>query len=418
MKITFLGGAGEVGRAGMLIELENHRFILDYGIKVYEGGPAELPLVPHKKIDEVVISHAHLDHSGFLPMIYEYHNVPWHATSPTGPLAEMLIADAMKVQELNGFENPYSEDSFNRAMDHFNGHEYGENIRMRSGPELTFYDAGHILGAAICEFKIGKKKVVYSGDFNLTDTRMHKGASYKEDVDILITESTYSEKEHHDRKGEEEKLIKNVERALERGGCALVPAFAVGRSQEVIVILYEHFHDVDIYLDGMAVKASDIYLRYPEYIKNPKLLHDALHDAIIVKRPKQRKKAVRGGNIIISPAGMLSGGNALWYLNNLPPHSSVTLTGYCEEGTNGWMLINKGYILKDGKEKRFDYYVEQVDLSAHAGRKDLWEFIKRTNPEFIIAIHGDHCYTFADELNDAGFTAIAPRNGETIPIKL
>lgn len=413
-----LGGAAEVGRSSVLIETEEgKRFLMDYGIKVEEFGPAELPLVPHKSVHEVVISHAHLDHSGFLPMVYERSIVPWHGTPPTHALAELLIQDAMKVNKLNGFENPFTAESFKRAMEHFSPADYGETIHMRCGPKLIMHDAGHILGAAMCEFHIGKKKVLYTGDFNIGETRMHRGASFAEDIDILITESTYSKKEHPERGEEEKKLVKNVKKALGRGGSALVPVFGVGRAQEVLLIMHENLPDVPILLEGMAVKATDIYLRYPEYIKDAKSLHDAMHNAIIVKKPHQRKKATKGGAIVISPAGMLNGGNALWYLSNLPENSSVTLTGYCAEGTNGWMLLNKGSILDQGKEKKLDYYVEQVDLSAHAGRADLWKLIKKTSPELIISMHGDNCFQFVDELELEGFSAIAPRIGETIPIK-
>ncbi len=417
MKLTFLGGAAEVGRSAVLVETNGRRFMLDYGIKVYEKGPAELPLVPHKRVHEAVISHAHLDHIGFLPMLYESANLPWYGTAPTHALAGLLIKDAMKVQRLNGFENPFTEESFERAMDYFSAVNYEERIQMRCGSTLAFHDAGHILGAAMCEINLERKKLLYTGDFNTTDTRMHNGTSYNEDIDILITESTYAEREHPDRKREEKRLINNVERAIERGGCALVPAFAVGRSQEVLAILHDAFEGVDIYLDGMAIKATDIYLRYPSYLKDPEKLHNAMHDAIIVRRKNQRRRAVKqGGNIIISPAGMLSGGNALWYIDHLPQNSSITLTGYCAEGTNGWLLINKGYIMQEGKEKRFNHYIEQVDLSAHADKSDLWKLIKKTNPELIIAMHGDECFKFADDLRDEGFSAIAPRMGETIPI--
>ncbi len=417
MKLTLLGGAAEVGRSAVLIETENKRFLMDYGIKIEEFGPAELPLVPHKSVHEVVISHAHLDHIGFLPMVYEKDIVPWHATPPTNALAELLIADAMKVTKLNGFENPYTLESFKRAMENFSPVDYGETVQMKCGPKLTMHDAGHILGAAICEFEFEKKKVVYTGDFNTSETRMHTGASFAEDIDILITESTYSEKEHPNRGEEEKKLAKNAKKALDKGGMALVPVFGVGRAQEVLLIMHEYFPDVPIYLDGMAVKATDICLRYPEYIKDPKKLHDAMHDAIVVKKPNQRQKAAKGGAIVISPAGMLNGGNALWYLGNMPENSSVSLTGYCAEGTNAWMLLNKGSILDQGREKKMNCYVEQVDLSAHAGRKDLWNLIKRTTPELVVSMHGDSCFKFVDELELEGFTAIAPRIGETIPIK-
>lgn len=417
MKFTFLGGAGEVGRSGVLVETDNKRFVVDYGIKVMDLGPAELPLVPNKKINEIVISHGHLDHIGFLPMLYENNQVPWYATPPTGALAELLIEDAMKVQKLNGFENPFTKESFIRSLENFYPLDYNETFKMRCGVDLTLHDAGHILGASMCEFQIEKKKVIYTGDFNLDDCEMHNGARYDTDIDILITESTYAEKEHAPREEEVKRMVENIKYAIQRGGCALVPVFAVGRTQEVMSILLDHFDDVPIYIDGMSVKATDIYLRFPRFIKNPGKLHDAMHYVKIPKKPYHREKALKGGCIIVCPAGMLSGGWALWYLNRLPQNSSVTITGYCAEGTNGRRLMEKGTIIVEGKEIEIKHKVIKINLSAHAGRKSLFEMIKRSSPELIVCMHGDNCFTFADELRDKGFEALAPRMGETIPVK-
>ncbi|MHA1859567.1 MAG: MBL fold metallo-hydrolase [Candidatus Asgardarchaeia archaeon] len=416
MKLTFLGGAGEVGRSAVLLDSNGYRTMIDYGIKVYEKGPAQLPLVPKKGVHEILISHAHLDHIGFLPMLYAKGRPKWYGTPPTHALGELLIADAMKVQELNGFENPFTEYDFEKSMHYFEAMEYEEEFKLKNGGKASFYDAGHILGAASIIVEVEGKKILYTGDFNLTETRMHGPATFKEDVDIIITESTYAVKEHPSREAEEKRLIDHVKEALDFGGSALVPVFAVGRAQEVAVILNDAFPDERIYMDGMALKASDIYLRFPEYLKDAKTLHEALHRIKAVKRKSLRYKIVKGGSIIISPAGMLNGGNALWYLQNLPEYSTVTLTGYCAEGTNGWMLLNKGVIEKEGKLKRINLSVKQVDLSAHAGRKDLWEMIERVSPELVIVMHGDECFTFADQLNDEGFNAIAPRMGETIPV--
>ena len=211
MKFTFLGGVGEVGRSGVLVETDNKRFVVDYGIKVMDEGPAELPLVPNKKIGEIVISHGHLDHIGFLPMLYEKNQVPWYATAPTGALAELLIADAMKVQKLNGFENPYTKESFIRSLENFYPVDYNEPFKMRCGAEMILHDAGHIIGASMCEFNIEKRKIVYTGDFNFKENEMHKGAKYDTDIDVLITESTYANKEHPPRDGEIKKMIDNIE---------------------------------------------------------------------------------------------------------------------------------------------------------------------------------------------------------------
>ncbi len=417
MKFTFLGGAGEVGRSGVLIETDNKRFIMDYGIKVMDEGPAELPLVPSRRIHEIVISHGHLDHIGFLPMLYEKNQVPWYATPPNGALAELLIADAMKVHKLNGFENPYTKESFIRSLENFYPLEYNEPFQMRCGAELTLHDAGHIIGASMCEFKIEKRNVVYTGDYNLSESEMHYGAKFKKDIDILITESTYADKEHPSREGEIKKMVDNINYAINRGGTALVPVFAVGRTQEILSILVDHFKDVPIYLDGMSVKSMDIYLRFPRFIKNPGKLHDAMSYVRVPRKMYHRERAVKGGSIIVCPAGMLSGGWALWYLKKLPLNSTITITGFCAEGTNGRRLLEKGSIIVEGKEYEVKSKVIKLDFSSHAGKKEIFDMIKRTSPELIICMHGDNCFTFADNLRDIGFEAIAPRMGETIPVK-
>jgi putative mRNA 3-end processing factor len=417
MKFTFLGGAGEVGRSGVLVETNSKRFMVDYGIKVMDEGPAELPLVPSKKIQEIVISHGHLDHIGFLPMLYENNQIPWYATPPTGALAELLIEDAMKVQKLNGFENPYTRESFIRSLENFYPLEYEEPFQMRSGAELVLHDAGHIIGSSMCEFNIEKRKIVYTGDYNFKENEMHKGAKYDTDIDVLITESTYAEKEHPPREEEIKRMIENITYAIDRGGCALVPVFAVGRTQEVMSILIDYFSDVPIYIDGMSVKSTDIYLRFPRFIKNPKKLHDAMHYVKVPKKMYHREKAIKGGSIIVCPAGMLSGGWAMWYLDRLPLNSTITITGFCAEGTNGRRLLEKGSIIVEGKEKEIKFKTIKVDFSAHVGRKEIFDMIKRSSPELIVCMHGDNCFTFADELRDMGFEAIAPRLGETIPVK-
>jgi putative mRNA 3-end processing factor len=167
----------------------------------------------------------------------------------------------------------------------------------------------------------------------------------------------------------------------------------------------------------MSVKATDIYLRFPRFIKNPEKLHDAMHYVKIPKKTYHRERALKGGCIIVCPAGMLSGGWALWYLSRLPQNSSITITGYCAEGTNGRRLLEKGSIIVEGKEKEIKFKTIKVDFSAHVGRTEIFDMIKGSSPELVVCMHGDNCFTFADELRDMGFEAIAPRMGETIPVK-
>ncbi|MCX6775501.1 MAG: MBL fold metallo-hydrolase, partial [Candidatus Micrarchaeota archaeon] len=263
MRFSFLGGAGEVGKSAFLLEDEK-RLLLEYGIKLHQK--TEYPLPFQGVIDYVILSHAHLDHSGFVPAVYEHCSPPCIATYPTQALSTMLVRDSMKVQRLKMQKVNFSGNSFRKMLNNLVPLAYGQNFSLSRNMSLTFTDAGHIPGATISTIQIGKRKVVYTGDFKLGETWLHKGAECVEGCDILLIESTYSEREHPDRKSLEERLYNEIRSVLERGGNALLPCFAVGRSQEVIQMLRYFDEDMKIFFDGMAKTASQIILDYPSYL--------------------------------------------------------------------------------------------------------------------------------------------------------
>ncbi|MEM4389057.1 MAG: MBL fold metallo-hydrolase [Candidatus Micrarchaeia archaeon] len=410
MKFTFLGGAGEVGRSGVLLETSDARLLLDYGIKIH--GATEYPLLFTARLNAVIPTHAHLDHVGFLPMIFEHQAPPVLATAPTEALAGLLIKDAIKVQELRGFRVPYSPRAFRRAMESFVLMNYEKPHAISHNTIVTFHDAGHIPGAAIVEVEADGKRIVYTGDFKLGETHLHKGAKLIRDVDILVIESTYSDRDHPDRKHTEAELCAEIRDTLEDGGTALLPCFAVGRSQEVCQLLFECDPSLPVYIDGMAKEASELILAYPSFVKDYRTLRKALSNAEFVSHPKLRRRLIEEPSVIISPAGMLEGGPALGYLLRLNERSRVIFTGFSVENTNGWLLLNKGIVRVDGEDREIRNAVEYFDLSAHAGRADLLEFIEAAGPQKIFCMHGDHCDEFAAELREKGFDAVAPKIGE------
>ncbi len=407
MELTFLGGAGEVGRSAILVD-NGFRALLDYGIKIYEG--TEYPLKVKDGLDAVIISHAHLDHSGFLPAVYDHYACPFFATYPTALLSELLIKDSIKIQE----RVPFRTSSYKKAFKHFSPLEYGAGFEVQ-GARLTLHDAGHITGSALVHLEMGKRSLLYTGDLKLEPTRLEKGADVPK-ADILITETTYSQRNHPPRRELEKRLSSEVRNTLENGGNVLLPAFAVGRSQELLQSLYSLNREATVYIDGMAKTASELIRQCPRFVKDFKNYEESLEWAEWVESREQRTKALKEPSVIITTAGMLEGGPVFQYMLNLNRRSKVIMTGYCVDNTNGWHLLNKGLVYVKGRPTPIENPVEYMDFSAHAGREDLLETIKRSSPEKIFCVHGDHTETFAEELGGMGFDAVAPKIGDKIKI--
>jgi len=406
------GASREVGRSAFLLETDQ-RLLLDYGIKIFD--PTGKPQFPSEDFDAdiALISHAHLDHSGFVPALYKNKKMRWFATPPTVDLCELLWADSMKVM---GQNLPYKPVNYQKALKNWSPVLYGQT--MNAGEtKITYSDAGHISGASIINIEAGGRKICYSGDFKMEETRMHKGAKPVEDVDVLIVESTYALKEHPKRQDVEKQLMDEVEETFANGGITLLPAFSLGRTQELIALIRSYDRDIPLFVDGMGRKMSQIYLKHSRYLKDPDFFRKAVRSSTLVEGPYDRHHATERPGVIISSAGMLSGGPVLNYLFNVNAQSKLIFTGYCIEGTNGWKLQNGGYITVDERDLEVDLPVEYMDLSAHAGRSDLLNFIKWANPEKIVLVHGDACEQFAKELqDDFGYNAVAPKLGDTVEL--
>ncbi|MDD5023298.1 MAG: MBL fold metallo-hydrolase, partial [Candidatus ainarchaeum sp.] len=294
------------------------------------------------------------------------------------------------------------------------------NKEMSFGKTKVVYkDAGHILGSSMIDITYENKRILYTGDFKLDETRLHKGAEYLEDINILIVEGTYAIRDHPNRKEIEKKLIETIEETTENKGQVLMPAFALGRSQELISVLGSHKINVPVFLDGMSKAVTDIYLKYPYYLKDFGNFQKSADSIEFVTSPQVRKQATKKPGVIISTAGMMEGGPVLNYLSNLHPNSKIVFSGYNVEGTNGWRLLNQGKIIRDGYELDVSIPTEYLDFSAHVGRSDLLKFIKKANPEKIVIVHADPGVsdTFTSELNEElGFNAVAPNTGDVIEL--
>ncbi|MEM3396782.1 MAG: MBL fold metallo-hydrolase [Thermoplasmata archaeon] len=382
MRIKFLGGADEVGSLGMVMDTGRERMLFDYGIT--PDTPPGLPL-PSPHVDCVFLSHAHIDHSGMLPWISNRYECEIFATPPTIDVTTLLLEDSLKISEMEGYSLEYGLRDIRKTTSLMEPVTFGETIAIND-TEVTLHDAGHIPGATMFEI-VTNRVSLFTGDLNLTRTNLVNGAKPVK-CDYLFIESTYAGRNHPPREKTEYGFLSKIEDIVDAGGTALVPAFAVARTQELLLTLANT--DYEIWLDGMGSKVSKIYLEHPEYLRNAKKLRNALKNVNVVRHEGDRKRAMKG-EVILTTSGMLDGGPVLEYLEVIRRRENcgVLLTGYQVEGTNGRSLLEKGNVKIAGAEVEVKAPVYFFDFSAHAGHDELLKFIEMCDPEKVVLMHGE-----------------------------
>lgn len=413
IRLQCLGAGQEVGRSCFVLETDV-KVMLDCGLKIFQpGGKRDMfPAQYQGPLDGMILSHAHFDHSGYVPELFTHENINWFGTQPTLDIASILWPDSMKIM---GEECPYNAVDVAKAQRKFVPVKYGQKVHVGE-TEFTLHDAGHILGAASIEAMHAGRRFVYTGDFKLGETRMHKGAKPIKEVDVLVIESTYHSREHPDRKQLEKKLKKEMEEIMDNKANVLFPSFAVGRTQELISIVRSLMPDTPIFVDGMGKAVSQLYKKHGGYMRDAESFAEMAGTVVFVRDEMDRRDATSMPSIIISTAGMLQGGPALKYLLNMLPQSKMIFTGYNVEGTNGWRVMNENKIELDGNILDVDLPWSYYDFSAHAGRSDLLEYIKKANPEKIVLNHGDRIPEFQNELQAMGHEVYAPKNGDVLEL--
>lgn len=417
MKITFHGGAEEVGRS--CIEVDE-RFLLDAGLKITEEG-SEYPVIQDcSHIQGVFLSHAHLDHCGALPLFNKRGlNCGVFSNSMTKQTAKILMKDSFHIELINKQHPIYNRDNLNSII------SFMENVRFNKSYKLddinfSFHYAGHIPGASFVVLEIDDKKILYTGDFNSVDSNLMAGAeTLPQGIDTMICEATYGDREHPGKKSEEKRFLKSIKKVLERGGNVLIPTFAVGRAQEVMEMLNKENFKVPIYLDGMAKRVTNLYKNLPEYINDPSKFKDAINKVKFIKKARDRQDVVKQQSIIITTSGMLDGGPVIDYLGYFYHNekNGIFLTGFQGEGSNGRLLVDEGRVFIDGVRVKMKAQMEKFDFSAHAGRKEIVNGIKKVNPKNLILQHGDPepLESLRQEF-EGSMNVIVPKIGETIDI--
>ncbi len=414
MDLEFLGGACEIGRSAILVD---DALLLDFGMD--SGDPPRFP-VREVDPDAVVVSHGHLDHVGSIPALLSGDARPAvHWTPPTYDLAMLLARDTLTLHG-GTYDCPFTEVELARLTQVSETHGYDEPFTVDTDAgryEITFFDAGHVVGSAHVLVDDGDTRLLYTGDFHAEDQRLVSGTTARPEADVVICESTYSDTTRPPRRDLERAFADSLKTTIWEGGTVVVPAFAIGRTQEVLCICAEH--DLECYVDGMGTRVTDLFLRPRNraFLRDPDLLRRAKGNARFVDgRDGQRKRIAAQNTVIVTTSGMLHGGPAMTYDPEIRTHpvNKIALTGYQVEGTPGRELLETGSAPIDGRVMPVSAQVEAYDFSAHADRDGLLEFLESYRDAAVLVNHGDRCVAFAEELRTEGFDSSAPAVGDVL----
>ena len=403
MKFKFLGGADMVGRMGMTMEGDGMRLLVEYGLSPTK--PPEFPLEA-PKIDHMFLTHCHLDHCGMVPQVVGRDRCEVFTTPLTAEVAELMMKDTLKIAKAENYVQPYTADDIERTMQCVVPMTYGDEITV-GHVDVAMLDAGHVPGAAMFEFA-RDTTTIYSGDIHTEAQRLVKGAKPK-DCHNLFIEGTYADRNHPPRKQTEREFLAKVEEVIDRGGTVLIPCFAVGRTQEIMMLLKDL--DYEMWVDGMGRSVTRLFLDYPEYLRDERQLKQAKKRFNEVRRPGCRYIALMG-QIIVTTGGMLDGGPVIRYLNKIKndPKSAILLVGYQAEDTNGRMLMEQRCVNIDGEICKVECELQKYDFSAHADHDQIIEFIKACDPDNVIFMHSEAREKFLPDLTD--YNVLLPKTGE------
>ena len=424
MQITFFGGADEVGASCMLIEIEEARILVDAGIRQNVKQDTPLPdLDKIGKVDAFLLTHAHTDHTGALPGLVSRLPacVKGYCTPVTEAMTRVLLQDSRKRADRDkqeGKELLFTPEEIDKALNYLDFMEtvqWNKPKQICDGVTATWIRAGHILGAAMILIKGKQESILMTGDVSVTDQKTVPGMSMSNlpyQPDVMVMESTYGNRQHKDRAKEEKRLVSKVAEVIQAGGKVLIPVFAIGRSQEVLLILKHAMQkgeipEFPVYVDGMVTKVNDIYAR--SCFANellPALRGEAnifYSDVIkpVSKSVDRDKVSSWEPCCIVASSGMLIGGRSSNYAKHLAgdPKNMIAITGYQAEGTPGraledlakveestervWTLDNETSVLvKCQVPKRYS-------LSAHADRDELTRLAEEVQPRKLFLVHGD-----------------------------
>ncbi|MEM1720191.1 MAG: MBL fold metallo-hydrolase [Desulfurococcaceae archaeon] len=424
MEVRILGGGREVGRTAILLKEREGSILLDYGVSFDERDVPQLPLhVRPVDVNALVISHAHLDHVGAAPYLFITGNPKTITTKPTLDVARLLTIDFLRLNahyidyELREFDRMYSSAEFLN---------YGEKAEVDAF-EIQSFNAGHIMGSSLTYVETPSgEHVLYTGDFNAVQTWTLSSVDTPPlKPTTIIVESTYGARNHPPRHLVEKRLLEVVEDTVDRGGVVLIPAFSVGRTQEVMTILYAQAPYLDIYVDGLSRDVTELYVKYRKFLRDPGLFLKVVENVNFITDFAMRKKILKKPCVVIASAGMLKGGPSLYYLKQIQGNSrnAIVLVSYQAVNSNGHKILESGVLREQGIEEPIKARLTWLDLSSHSGSDDIVKFVLhyKSSVRNVIIVHGNP--EDADELSrklkeqlGEDVNVLAPPSGGTVQL--
>jgi uncharacterized protein len=453
VRMSVLGGAQEVGRSSFLIKTRESSVLLDCGInpgsqRPFESFPRfDSPEFQIDSLDAVVITHAHLDHCGLIPFLYKYgYDGPVYCSAPTSNLMTLLQLDYLDVAGKQGITPYYDQKDVRECVLHTIPLRFGAVTDIAPDIRLTLHNSGHILGSAMAHLHIGEglHNVVYTGDYKFARTMLLEAAAAEfPRVETIITESTYSGPDDvmPSRVEAEEHLTQVINATLERRGKVLIPVPAVGRAQEIMLIIDGYMkrgmmREAPVFIEGMISEATAIHTAYPEYLGR-EVRHSILHEEVnpfqsdyftIVEHPSVRQGIIEGEPcIVLATSGMLEGGPVIEYFKNwaADPNNTIIFVSYQIEGTLG-RRVQKGVSEVATMDNEGKMAVAQVKLqvesiegfSGHSDRRQLIAYLThlKPKPERVFMVHGEKSkiFSLANFIDKkAGINTIVPSVMET-----
>lgn len=458
MKLTFLGANHEVTGSCTLLEAAGRHFLIDCGMEqgrdVYENRP--LPLAPGE-IDAVLVTHAHIDHTGRLPLLVQQgFRGPIYATMPTVQLCDIMLRDSAHIQEFEAEwknrkgrraglepETPlYTVEDAQAALKQFVGEEYGRRIEIAPGVEIRFTDVGHLLGSASIEVWVTEAgvttKLAFSGDIGNLNQPILRDPQYLENADYVVMESTYGDRTHGSRPDYVGELSRIIQQTFDRGGNVVIPSFAVGRTQEMLYFIREikarglvqGHGNFPVYIDSpLAIEATRIFRNNNDFCFDAEAralaeqgIDPILFPGLRVSVTSDDSRMINTDStpkVIISASGMCEAGRIRHHLkhNLWRPECTVLFVGYQAAGTLGRALVEGATSVKlFGEEIEVAAHIRQITgMSGHADRDGLLRWIDalEQKPRRVFIVHGEDEVenVFAETLARLGYTVSAPYNG-------
>ena len=451
VRVTFLGAARHVGRSCMLLQTPESKVLMDCGIDIAsqdESFPIlDVPEFNLSELDAVILTHAHLDHSGLLPYLFKMgYRGPVYCTLPTRDIAALLALDYISIAQKDARDSIFSSSDVKEMMKHTVILNYEEVTDITPDIRITFYNAGHVLGSAMAHIHIGNglHNLVYTGDINYEDSNLlHKAVTKFPRLETIIMEATYGGKDDNPpaRRESEEELVKIIKETMEKKGKVLIPVLGVGRAQEIMLIVEKYVRnkqlsEIPVYVQGMVWDVTAIHTAYPDFFNasvKKAIFHKDQNPFMnkIFKQvgsQKEMNEVIEGGPcIILATSGMMTGGASVEYFKALADseRNVIIIVSYQGPGSLGRRLENGDKDIRISENETIKVKLNVFKLSGfsgHSSRDQLMDFVRMLDPKpkKIILIHGESskCLELASAIHKQfRIETIAPRTLDTIRIR-